>query len=162
MNKGNSNFHTYGSIMRHNVIDNLADVAIIGEANLTKGDDKIITDYPEYNVEAKFMDGFDEARIVVLIKKGIRYQRITRLEHEDMSCIWLKVNISRGKNLNIVCIYRQWKLPPILRTSSDRIVDMYICRLGLGLAYYSKTKKIYICSYDSGRDTSTENQNITF
>ena len=56
-------------------IENNANIVAIGEADETNLD----TDYPLYKVEAKTMGDNDPARLAVLIKKDITYERLSIL-----------------------------------------------------------------------------------
>ena len=97
MNKGNSNFHSFANIICHNTMNNKANIAIIGEANLEFSDQMIATDYPEFNKVFKAVNSGKEARPVVLICKGIQYKRKYQNEFDDMSMVWLRVRLARGK-----------------------------------------------------------------
>ena len=121
INKGNSSYKTKANLIHQILVENQSDVAVIGEANLNRDDKAIRDDNPAYNVEEKVMETCEESRLVVLIKKEIEYERMTSLEFNDISMIWLKIKINRGKFLNLVAMYRQWKLPPSMRNSPDRI-----------------------------------------
>ena len=120
LNKGNSSIDTFKDAIKYNVAEQQADVITLGEANIPRDDTSLKKDYPEYNSELLYLDGHDLARIVVLIKKGIIYERIRDAEVEDACFIMIKVKISRGKYVHIASIYRQWNLPSILRTSPEK------------------------------------------
>ena len=94
MNKGNSNFHSFANIICHNTMNNKANIAIIGEANLEFSDQMIATDYPEFNIKFKAMNGANESKLVDLICKGIQYKRKYQNEFDDMSMVWLRVSLA--------------------------------------------------------------------
>ena len=119
MNKGNSSLGTFKDAIKFNIDANKADLIILGEANASKNDETIKTDYKGYNVELLFMTGCEKSRIAVLIKEGINYKRLRHLEYNDISQIIIKIKISRGKFLTVACYYRQWHLPSSMITSPD-------------------------------------------
>ena len=73
LNKGSSFIDTNKSIIKDNIVKSLADIAVLGEAQVGRDSNTLTTDYPDYNLELKFMDGAIKSRIAVLVKKGVTY-----------------------------------------------------------------------------------------
>ena len=107
LNKGSSSINTYKSLILDSLDTHIPDIAITGDANLGINDNITKSNYKKYNIEAKFMLNCNEARLIVLIKKGIDYESLPRFEHNDLSAIWLKVKVTNKKYLYILCAYRQ-------------------------------------------------------
>ena len=120
LNKGSSFIDTNKTIVRDNIVKSMADIAVLGEAQVGRESNTLTTDYPDYNLELKFMDGAVKSRIAVLVKKGITYERLSGSEFNDVSMVVLKVKMSRGKSLIVVSVYRQWQLPPEMRTDPSK------------------------------------------
>ena len=57
------------------------------------------------------MPGYSKARLVVLINNKLNYTQIRQFEEDDLSCIWLKINLRKRNHLYVCCLYRQWNLP---------------------------------------------------
>ena len=112
INKGTSHIDTHKIVIKNNITRSKADLVVISEAQVGLETNTLDTDYPEYNKELKFMQGAAKSRIAVLIRKGISYKRISNIEHDDTSAIFLKIRMTHSKNINVVAIYRQWNLPP--------------------------------------------------
>ena len=111
INKGNSDFDTAKFTLYKEILDNKADLAIISEANLKNDDETSIKTFKNYKMESKFMLGHNKARLVVLINNKLNYTRMKQFEEDDLSCLWLKINICKRKHLYMCCVYRQWNLP---------------------------------------------------
>ena len=60
------------------------------EKNLT-------TDLSEYNIENKYLLGLGYLRVSLLIKNGLKYQRLRSLDSDMISTIWVKVQFSINK-----------------------------------------------------------------
>ena len=57
LNKGSSFIDTNKTIVRDNIVKSMADIAVLGEAQVGRESNTLTTDYPDYNLELKFMDG---------------------------------------------------------------------------------------------------------
>ena len=53
---------------------------------------------------------YELARLVVLVKKGILFERINKYDKPNSSKLVLKIKIGNKKYLNLVCSSRQWNL----------------------------------------------------
>ena len=111
LNKGHSNFSTSETQVSNIVKSQKLDLCTISEANLKQNDLTTHNTFEGYNIESQFMKGATESRLVVVIKKGIHYERLYHLERDYISMMWFKVRITRRTYLIIGCVYRQWQLP---------------------------------------------------
>ena len=112
LNKGHSNFSTSETQVSNIVKSHKLDLCTISEANLKQNDLTTHNTFEGYNIESQFMKGATESRLVVVIKKGIHYERLYHLERDYISMMWFKVRITRSTYLIIIgCVYRQWQLP---------------------------------------------------
>ena len=110
VNKGNSNYSTNKNIMINLVETEQPDIMVVSEANLERNNKNLDIDFKNYDVESKFLGGNDLARIMVVVKKGITYERITKYENQENAKIILKVKTASKKYVFLVCVYRQWRL----------------------------------------------------
>ena len=87
--------------------NNKPEILVISEANLEKEGETLDVDYPGYKVESKFLGSNNPARIMVLVKSDLTYERLTWLENNDNAMVVLKIKLSSNKYIPMVCIYRQ-------------------------------------------------------
>ena len=97
INKGHSNFSTHKELIIDLVNKNDFDILIVGKANFSEIEKDLHIDYPEYLFEAKFMKGYELARLVVLVKKGILFERINKYDKPNSSKLVLKIKIGNKK-----------------------------------------------------------------
>ena len=57
------------------------------------------------------MRNHSKSRLSVLIKSNLNYTRMTDLENDDTSEIWIRMKLSKRKYFYLLCINRQWNLP---------------------------------------------------
>ena len=69
------------------------------------------------------------ARLVVLVRKTLTYERLTWYETDVNSMIVLKVKISKNQYVYIVCSYRQWNLLDNLKTDTSHTLPEQLIRL---------------------------------
>ena len=55
LNKGSSNIDKHKIVIKNNILRSQADIIVLSEAQVGKDPNTLDTDYPEYNVELKFM-----------------------------------------------------------------------------------------------------------
>ena len=55
------------------------------------------------------MDIQNKARISVLIRDNVEYERVPEIEDDWLSIIWLKIRISRNQSVMLMCGYREWQ-----------------------------------------------------
>ena len=112
LNTSNANWDTRQLELLTTLVNNDADISIISEANaeVNKPDKMISREsvFKEYNIEDKLVNNQSRARISVIIKKGIYYNRCEHLESPNNSSIALKFKESRSKDIYIVGSYREW------------------------------------------------------
>ena len=106
-NKSNSAFETKKELIKMNIEEHKADVAVISEANIKREEKNLNTDFPNHNVESSFMSNLNIGRLAVMIRKGISYKRLKNLEDGDTSTIWIRLKLSKARHLYILGIYRQ-------------------------------------------------------
>ena len=108
-NKGNSHFETKISDIQNVITNHKPDILALSEANV-KSNYKIYNNqFPEYIFETNLM--FNIAKIsrnVLLIKKGLWYNRRHDLEQIETCTIWIEVKFSAKKSVLIMGGYRQW------------------------------------------------------
>ena len=113
LNTSNANWDTRQLELLTTLVNNDADISIISEANaeVNKPDKMISREsvFKEYNIEDKLVNNQSRARISVIIKKGIYYNRCEHLESPNNSSIVLKFKESRSKDIYIVGSYREWR-----------------------------------------------------
>ena len=119
INKGNSKFETKLNNILSLIENEKPDILAISEANMEEDAPSIRNHLKNYNVEMKFLGTSKVSRLVVLIKSDITYERLKIYENNTNAIITLKIkNTSRGF-MNLVCIYRQWKLIHVDDSSSN-------------------------------------------
>ena len=79
---------------------------ILSKANVYPNDDTRHNELSNYNHEDKFVNNNDFARLTVMIKKGIQYERKTSYENERCVIV-IRLKISRRIWVHITAIYRQ-------------------------------------------------------
>ena len=110
INKGNSNFRTNKNLMINLVNSRSPDILVISEANLEYDNNTLDIDFRGYKVESKFLGEEKLARIMVLIKSDITYERLKEYETGDNAMIVLKVKIATRRYMKAICLYRQWQV----------------------------------------------------
>ena len=123
INKGHAKYNSKKNLLHAEIKSKTPDIMILSEANVYPNDDTRHNELSNYNHEDKFVNNNDFARLTVMIKKGIQYERKTSFEN-DRCAIVIKVKISRRKWVHIVAIYRQWQVlgdnPDNKPNSSDK------------------------------------------
>ena len=77
INKGNSSFPKYIEIISTTIKDNSPSIASICESNVEKDQPELNhTNFPDFNFESKFMGTLETARLTVLIKNNVDYERV--------------------------------------------------------------------------------------
>ena len=84
-------------------------VLIIPESQIDVNEPNLKTHFQGYNIESKFLPGQKKARISVLIRENVEYERIYQIEDDWLSIIWIKIRISRNQSLMLMCGYREWQ-----------------------------------------------------
>ena len=77
-------------------------ILILPEANISRNEPNLHTHFEGYAIESKFFPGQDRARISVLIKENIEYERISQIEDDWISTLWIKIKISQNQSAGIV------------------------------------------------------------
>ena len=111
INKGKSNIKMHLDIIKMQIQKEDPGIVIITESQITTTDTNLNEHFKNYTIENKFLPGLDRARISILIKNTITYQRVPELEDDWISNIWLRVSVSRNKTALIMGGYREWKHP---------------------------------------------------
>ena len=117
LNTGLSNWDTCQDMVQLEVEQAKADIAIIGESNMLEIEPGTKDNFKGYTIENKFFKGCPRSRITVLMRENIIYTRLYDLETDNNAGIWLKIKFSKKKYIYMLCVYRQWKLPPELDPS---------------------------------------------
>ena len=113
INKGNSKLKNVGDELLVNLSVSKCDICILSEANHDAADP--VSDnctnksFKEFNIEAKTTKGTSNARIMLLVKKEVIYERMGALENDVNSAIVIRVSLSKRKFIYIIGVYRQWK-----------------------------------------------------
>ena len=55
------------------------------------------------------MTGNEESRVTIMIRKGIKYERMRRYELDDVSMCWVKIKCKRRRSFMVGGIYREWQ-----------------------------------------------------
>ena len=87
------------------ISNNKPDVLVISEANLEREGETLDMDYPGYKVESKFLGDNNPARIMVLVKSDLTYERLTFLENNNNAMVVLKIKLLSNKYLHMVIWY---------------------------------------------------------
>ena len=92
LNKGSSNFSTHEEKINHLIVQEKVDILTITESNLKDNDHEATKKYDDrYNFENQVMTGNEESRVTIMIRKGIKYERMRRYELDDVSMCWVKI-----------------------------------------------------------------------
>ena len=94
-NKGSSWYPKHRDLILKTINDTSPSICCITESNFRPGEKNLHTDLNNYEVENKSLPGLGYARVTMLIKKGITYQRLKSLENDLLSTIWLKIKVSK-------------------------------------------------------------------
>ena len=108
------------------------------------------------------MGGLGYARISILIKNNIEYQRLKAWEDDLISTVWLKVKVGHNKYINVMGGYRQWQLPLELGLGHMGEPEDQYTRLKTIFKQISKaksTKNQCILGWDSNIDMLETNDN---
>ena len=154
VNKGNSNYCTNKNIMINLVETEQPDIMVVSEANLERENNNLDIDFKKYNVESKFLGNNSLARIMVTIKKGITYERMSKYDNDVNAMIVLKVKTASSKYVFLVCVYRQWRLINETSYNSNHI-DKQVERLHKILGVISDLRQLnneVICMGDLNID----------
>ena len=97
----------------------------------------------------------DKSRVSCIIKQGIQYERLTKFEDDDISTIWLKINLGKNKFVVIMAGYRQWTLPHTMGFPDSNNIDNQNARFDKIMNQIKNVRKNYrnakIC-WDSNID----------
>ena len=88
-NTGNGDFGKSQNILKKYVDQHRPDFMIVSEANFKGDETNLDIHFPNYKFEVNLMKNMTKSRLIVLIKKGIDYKRITNYEEDDLSSIWI-------------------------------------------------------------------------
>ena len=87
INKGISKFHNVGEELLLNINEANADICILSEANLDTEDVNSIrcskNTFKDFNIETKATKGTSNARIALIIKKDLIYERMDLKESDE-------------------------------------------------------------------------------
>merc|ERR1711954_586703 len=87
------------------------------------------TKFPEYNFEDKTTNSNSKARVSMLIKKDLRYSRLTDLEDQENPMFSINIKEKKGKHLVVSAVYRQWKAPGESSSSTAEGISRQVRRL---------------------------------
>ena len=110
INKGHSNFSTKLNNILSLIEKEKPDILTISEANIEVDHPSLMNNLSGYNAELKILGNAKQARLLVLVKSGITYERVEKFENDINAMITLKIKTSSRGSLYLVCVYRQWKL----------------------------------------------------
>ena len=89
--KGNSNLNTNKNLMINMINKNNPDILVITEVKVEHDNKTLKIDYKGYNIESKILGNNKYSRIIVMIRDGMTYERITKIEMHDKTMILLKI-----------------------------------------------------------------------
>ena len=140
INKGNSNFPTKLNNILNLIEDDRPDILMISEANMESNEPSVKNHLKGYNIEKKLLGNQNVARMIVMVKSDITYERLYGFENDINSMMTLKIKNSNKKYIYLVCVYRQWKLLHIDDPSSN-LPAKQLARLELILETINKIIK---------------------
>ena len=114
INKGSSYIYKHLDLLKILIQEENPGVAIIPESQIKRTDTNLEEHFKGYSIEHKFLPGMDRARISILIREDIEYERLTEIEDDWLSNVWLRVKTSRNGYTCIMGGYREWRHPPEL------------------------------------------------
>ena len=129
LNKGNSYFLTKKETLNHFIEKEKPDILAIMESNLVSDDTDAKKAFEDYHIENQIMDHASMSRVCLMIKKGIKYQRMKELENPMVSMCWIKVKTSKNKGFLLAGVYREWKSPNDQILNTTRSIDDQMARL---------------------------------
>ena len=113
INKGNSKLKNVGQELLNNISKSKSDIVILSEANHDLADpvstNCTTSTLKDYNIEFKTTKGSTIARIMIIIKKDIVYERLEDFENDFNCAIVIKLKQSKKKHTLLIGAYRQWK-----------------------------------------------------
>ena len=160
VNKGSSHIEKYLELIKNTIKDENPEIAILPESNLKEGEQTLNINFPEYNIESKFIPGLGYARITMMIKKSLTYSRMNELDDLYTSTIWIKVKTGKRDHLIIMGGYRQWTLPLRLGIPNSNHPSKQLERYNLIQKQINKalsTNCKVIVGWDSNLDTLESN-----
>ena len=93
INTGRANFNTDINELKTTLDIEKPSLVIISEANFG-GNIEISKEVLNgFNFEAKFMPGHPLARVVILIKKGLKYSRLNDFDNDLNSSVFIKIKL---------------------------------------------------------------------
>merc|ERR1711954_184334 len=92
INKGHAKYNSKKNLLHAEIKSETPDIMILSEANVYPNDDTGHNELSNYNPKDKFVNSNDFARLTVMIKKGIQYERKTSFEN-DRCAILIKMLI---------------------------------------------------------------------
>ena len=112
LNKGHSDFPTHRNKIQHLLHDEKVDILVLTEANIKLNAPEQLSPYSNlYNIEFQCMTGVDKGRVVILICKGIKYERRIDLEAPNVSLCTVFIKTGRRTGFAVIGIYREWQQP---------------------------------------------------
>ena len=112
LNKGSSNISTHKNKIKHMIVQEKTDILVLTESNMKDNDLDTIEDYKNFNIENQVMPGNEASRVLIMIRKGIKYERLNEYESPDVSMAWIKIKTVRRKGFAVGGIYLEWKQNP--------------------------------------------------
>ena len=119
INKGNSAFKSKLNNVLELIERERPDILMVSEANMEEDAPCIKNHLKGYNVKLKLLGTLKIARMIVLIKSDITYERLYRYENDTNSMMLFKIKNTNRNFINLICVYRQWKLLHVDDSSSN-------------------------------------------
>ena len=110
-NKGSSWYPKHRDMILKTIRDQNPHICIITESCFRPGEKNLYDDLDGYHIENKYLPGLSYARVTIIIKKGTVYERLSSLEDNLLSTIWLKVKVSKSSYIYVVGTYREHQYP---------------------------------------------------
>ena len=157
-NKGSSYYPKHRDLILKTIDDANPSLCCITESNFRPNEKNLDTDLSDYNIENKLLPGLGYSRVSLLIKKGLKYQRLTSMENDLLSTIWVKVQVSRNKYIYIMAGYREHQYPKIMGITNSVDKAKQRRRFSAILDQLKKmSKHSVVCMWDSNVDMLSEN-----
>merc|ERR1711954_441142 len=87
------------------------------------------TKFSNYKFEDKIIFPHGKARLTIMIKDDIRYQRLIEFEDNENPFLSILIKEKCGKKLRISGLYRQWKAPGETESSTQEGISRQCRRL---------------------------------
>merc|ERR1712081_45114 len=92
-----------------------ADVVILSESNIDTSNFEEMafrsSKFTNYKFEDKITGGNPRARVSIMIKADLNYERLTDVKDDENPMVTVLFRQKKGKYLAITAVYRQWKAP---------------------------------------------------